>query len=81
MKLKLPSWLNDVLTTRDGESFDVIRVGMVLSGAVLLALAIYSVVINKQPFDALQFGSGVAALFAGGGAGIGMKAKDEPDAQ
>ena len=81
MNLKLPSWLNDVLTTRDGESFDVIRVGMVLSGAVLLGLAIFNVVANRQPFDALNFGSGVAALLAGGGAGIGMKAKDEPDAQ
>jgi hypothetical protein len=78
--MKLPSWLKDVLTTRDGESFDVIRVGMVLSCATLLGLAAWDVVVNKNTFNALTFGSGVAALFAGGGVGIGAKAKDEPDA-
>lgn len=78
--MKLPSWLNDILTSRDGVSFDVIRVGMVVSGATLLGLAAWDVVVNKTPFNALTFGSGVAALFAGGGVGIGAKAKDEPDA-
>lgn len=79
--MKLPQFLQDILTSRDGESFDVIRVGMVLSGAWLLGLASFAVIINKQPFDPLAFGSGVAALFAGGGLGIGAKRKDEPDAE
>lgn len=78
--MKLPSWLTDILTSRNGVSFDVIRVGMVVSGATLLGLAVWDVVVNKTPFNALTFGSGVAALFAGGGVGIGAKAKDEPDA-
>ena len=73
-------FLNDLVTSRDGRSFDPIRIGVIVSGLSLIGLAVYAVVINKQTFDALQFGTGLAAIFAGGGFGIGAKAKDEPDA-
>lgn len=76
----LKTFLNDLMTTRDGVSFDVIRVGAIVTGATFVGLAIYAVVANKQPFDPLAFGSGAAALFAGVGVGIGAKVKDEPDA-
>lgn len=76
----LRDFLNDLVTSRDGKSFDPIRVGMIVSGVSLIGLAGYDVVINKQPFDPLSFGSGTAALLAGGGVGIGAKRKDEPDA-
>lgn len=78
--MKLPSFLLDLVTTRDGVSWDPIRVGVIVSGASLIALAAYGVVVNKQPFDALSFGSGIGALMAGAGIGIGAKRKDEPDA-
>ena len=78
--MKLPDYLMDLVTTRDGVSIDPIRVGIIISGASLIGLAIYSVVVNKQAFDALQFGTGLAAIFAGGGFGIGQKRNDEPDA-
>lgn len=77
---RIKTFLNDLATTRDGVSFDPIRVGGMITGAVFLGLAIYHVVVLRQPFDALNFGSGAAALFAGMGAGIGMKRNDEPDA-
>jgi uncharacterized membrane protein YedE/YeeE len=76
----LKTFANDLTTTRDGVSFDVIRVGAIVTGATFVGLAIFAVVVNKQPFDPLAFGSGAAALFAGVGVGIGAKAKDEPDA-
>lgn len=75
----IASFLKDVLTTRDGVSFDVIRVGMVASGAAFIGLAAYDVIINKQPFHGLEFGPGVAAIFAGGGWGIAKKKVDEPE--
>ena len=78
--MKVPTFLMDLVTSRDGESIDPIRVGIIISGASLIGLAIYAVVVNKQPFDALQFGTGLAAIFAGGGFGIGQKRNDEPDA-
>lgn len=68
------------LTTSRGGSFDTIRVGAIVTGATFCGLAIFAVVVNQQAFDPLAFGSGAAALFAGVGAGIGFKAKDEPDA-
>jgi len=71
--------LRDLVTTK-ADDFDVIRVGMLVVGFALVLFAGWATVINKQPFDALQFGSGAAALFAGGGVGIGAKVKDEGDA-
>lgn len=71
--------LRDLVTTK-ADDFDVIRVGMIIVGLALVALSGWAVVVNKQPFDPLQFGSGAAALFAGGGVGIGAKVKDEGDA-
>ena len=76
----IADFLNDLVTTRDGRSFDPIRIGVIVSGASLIGLAGYDVIANKATFDALQFGGGLAAIFAGGGFGIGAKAKDEPDA-
>lgn len=78
--MRLPSFLLDLVTSRDGVSWDPIRVGVIISGASLIGLAGYGVIINKQPFDALSFGSGIGALMAGAGLGIGAKHKDEPDA-
>jgi hypothetical protein len=78
--LRLPSFILDLVTSRDGVSWDPIRVGVIISGASLIGLAGYGVIINKQPFDALSFGSGIGALMAGAGLGIGAKHKDEPDA-
>jgi hypothetical protein len=75
----LLSFLNDLLTTRDGVSFDVIRVGMVVAGAALILFAGWDVIANKTAFNAMEFGTGIAAILAGGGAGIGAKRKDEPD--
>ena len=78
--MKLPSFLLDLVTTRDGVSWDPIRVGVIISGAALIAFQGVAILINKQNFDALSFGSGIAALLAGAGVGIGAKRKDEPDA-
>lgn len=78
--MKLPSFLLDLVTTRDGVSWDPLRVGVIVAGATLLFLAGWDVIVNKQPFNALTFGSGVGSLMAGAGFGIGAKRKDEPDA-
>ena len=76
----LLSFLKDLTTTKDGESFDVIRVGLIVGGTSLIGLSAFAVIVNKQGFDPMQFGTGLAALFAGGGLGIGAKRKDEPEA-
>ena len=78
--MRLPSWALDLVTTRDGVSWDPIRVGVILAGATLIFLSAWDVIVNKQAFNALTFGSGVGALMAGAGVGIGAKRQDEPNA-
>lgn len=73
-------FLNDLVTVKDGRSFDPIRIGVILGGAALIALGGWDVIVNKATFNALEFGGGLAAIYAGGGFGIGAKRKDEPDA-
>lgn len=73
-------FLNDLVTTRDGVSFDPIRIGVIIGGAALIGLGGWDVIVNKATFNALEFGGGLAAIYAGGGFGIGAKRKDEPDA-
>ncbi len=50
---------------------------MIVGGLGLLAFTGYDVVANHAHFNALEFGSGLAAIFFGGGIGIGAKVKDE----
>lgn len=78
--MRLPQILKDILTTRDGESYDVIRVGMVVGGTSLIALSGWDTIVNRNPFHPALLGAGLAAIFAGGGFGVGAKVKDEPDA-
>ncbi|WP_343698863.1 hypothetical protein [Caulobacter sp.] len=66
--------------TTAADDFDVIRVGLIVTGFALVVFTGWAVVINKQPFDALSFGGGSAAIFAGGGFGIAAKVKDEGQA-
>lgn len=75
------SFLSDLFTSRDGVSFDIARVLWASSVIWFMGLATWAVIINSQPFDALAYGGGGAAILAGGGLGVGAKRKDEPDAQ
>jgi hypothetical protein len=78
--MKMPSFLKDLMTTKDGVSYDPIRVGLVVTVLSLLAFTGWDVIANSHPFDALNFCGGAGALFGGAGLGIGAKRKDEPDA-
>lgn len=48
-----------------------------LAGATMLFTSIWATVVNKAPPGALDLGGGVGALFAGAGAAIRLKRKDE----
>lgn len=69
-------FLNSV-TTADNTAIDSIRLGMVVSGLSIIGLAIYDVVVNKNAFDALTLGGGLACVFGGGGFGLAAKSRDE----
>jgi hypothetical protein len=68
----------DIVTEADGESFDIARLLWIAGSIVFLALAIWAVVKNHQPLDFMNFGAGLAAVLAGGGIGVGARAKMEP---
>jgi hypothetical protein len=70
--------LTQLLTGKDNTTHDLFRwlaVGSVVTG---LALEIYSVVSLKKTFDMQAFGLGMAAVFAGAGAGLKLKEGTEP---
>ena len=67
----------NAITTADNTAIDSIRLGMIVSGASIIGLAVYDVVVNKNPFDALTLGGGLACVFGGGGFGLAAKSKDE----
>ena len=68
------------LTGLDGSTYDPARV--YLAGAVLVFLggAIVQLVQGKT-LDFQAFGTGFGVLLAGGGLGISLKSKTEPDAK
>lgn len=70
--------LKDWFTGIDGESYDVGKALWVLASVMFCFLAGWAIIVNKQAFDALAYGSGLAVVLAAGGAAIGMKAKTEP---
>jgi hypothetical protein len=70
--------LKDISTSRDGESFDVIRVTLIFGGLAFVFCGVWDVIVNTH-FNALEFGGGLGAMAGGSGVGIGAKAKDEPE--
>jgi hypothetical protein len=67
----------DIVTEADGESFDIARLLWIVGAIVFLSMAVWSVVKNHQPLDFMNFGTGLAAVLAGGGIGVGARAKME----
>lgn len=67
----------NAVTTADNTAIDSIRLGMVVSGLSIIGLAVYDVVINKNAFDPLNLGGGLACIFGGGGFGLAAKSRDE----
>jgi len=74
------SWLRKLLTGRDNQTPDVVRVLGVLMGIQFMVNAGWDLVVHTHHFDPNAYGLGAAALLAAIGAALGLKRKDEPDA-
>lgn len=72
-------WTRLLTTTRDNRTPDCIRIGGILLGTQFLMLAAWSVIILKQPFDALNYGGGAAAILAAIGAALRLKAPTDAE--
>lgn len=73
-KLKRALWLT--FCEADERYLDLVRVGYATTLAVALGLAIWAVA-RGQEFDMVDFGTGVAIILFGGGAGIGIRGRLE----
>lgn len=68
----------DLFTTKNGDAWDVGRVLWALGVIAFIGLAGWAVIVNKEHFDGLAYGGGLAAALAAGGWALGAKAKTEP---
>jgi len=73
----MKKFLKDITTGIDGKTYDNIRVG-ILVGVIAYIGCTGWYLWDDNTFDFIGFGTGLAAILAGGGAGIGIKAKTEP---
>ena len=74
----MKQFFKDMVTTKDGESFDVGRVLWIISVFTFLGLAGWDVVMNHARFNMQDFGVGIGMTLAAGGAALMLKAKTEP---
>ena len=63
----------DLSTESDGESFDIVKVMMILGCFVLFFGVIYAMVVKGAPFSPTEFSIGLTTILAGGSAGIRIK--------
>jgi len=69
--------LKYAFTGKDNESTDIGKVLWAAGTLVFFGMSMFALW-KGQPFDAWAWGSAFAAILAGGGAGLGFKAKTEP---
>ena len=67
----------DWFTGKDSESYDIGRFLWFMSVMVFLGCAIFAIY-KGQPWNAIEYGTGLGLVLAAGGAAIGMKAGTEP---
>ncbi|MHB8890303.1 MAG: hypothetical protein ACYC46_15940 [Acidobacteriaceae bacterium] len=70
--------IKTALTSKDNETWDIVRIGMAATILFILVGSIVAMVLHEWQWNPLQLGGATAAALGGGGAGIGMKSKDEP---
>lgn len=86
----LRRFFKDILTGKDGDSFDLGRVlgafgflGYMVLGTLQMAMIIYGYIWSDKPdfheFPFLSFATGFGAIAAGAGSMIWMKKETEPD--
>jgi len=63
----------------DNQTVDVARVLWVISVLTFIGFGGWHVIANHQ-FNPMEYGTGLGAVLAGGGAGVGLKSKTEPGA-
>ena len=74
----LKALIKDILTAKDGESYDIGRVLWIIGALSFIGLSIYDIY-RGNPFNPLNWGTGFGGIMGGGGAAIGLKSRTEPE--
>ena len=67
-----------LFTGKDGETYDLGRILWAVAAVGFVVFAAIAVLHGKD-FNPQDYGIGAGSLLGGGGAGIGLKSKTEPD--
>lgn len=62
---KFTAIMKSLFTETDNETYDITKVLATSAVITGLCLSIYAVVINRNPFDMVSFGTGIGLLFSG----------------
>ena len=62
---KFSAIMKSLFTETDNETYDITKVLATSAVIVGLCLSIYAVVINRNAFDMVSFGTGIGLLFSG----------------
>jgi len=76
--MSVKSTIMQLFTGKDNKTLDLGRVLWAKAVLVFLGVAGYQVY-QGTPIDFMNFGTGIAAVLAAGGAAIGLKSSTEPD--
>lgn len=71
--------VNDVVTEKDGQSFDIIKVLGGIGLLIYFGLSIYTVVLNPTTFNYMNWGTGFGLILGAIGGAVKMKETTEQD--
>lgn len=73
-------FIKNLFTGKDNQTWNLARVSWGMCTFVFLVLSSYDVIWLKHAFVMQDFGLGIGAIMASGGAAVGFQGKTEPGA-
>ena len=75
----IKQFFGHMTTGKDNQTFDVVRVGMLMAIVVLLTLGVYKAVQGIVEFSLKELAEAITYVLGGGGAALWAKKDTEPD--
>lgn len=69
--------LRQIVTEVDDETLDINRIMFLIATFAFVAMTVWAVAVNKQPFDWIGYGGGFGAILAAGGGAIAFNRRHE----
>jgi hypothetical protein len=78
---KVKKFISDIFTEVDNVTWDLTKVLAAISIIAAIGLSVVAVAYKGQVFNMQEYGTGIAALFAGVGVALGMKKDSNVDSK